>query len=225
MRHQSEQQVGIRRPRVPFTDRRVASIAQGITQHGDANKTHGTREITDAIDAHKWAQCPGGGREQATHRRWRVDHGGTLANHQICPTFEATCELRHDSWWIGEVPLQQQHGVTARVARVPRDVADQCIDCTSIAHRLGAAQHGHRHRLYVLLRDVGRFVTACVVIHHHFVLTRKLSEHRPEPPEQDADGGDLVVRGNSKVEHGSQRVQEEGSEYGAAATDARPSDR
>ena len=87
-------------------------------------------------------------------------------------------------------------------------MAHECVDRLRVADGRLAANDGDRHGVRVLLRHVGGFVVAGVVVHDDLVFARKLGEHRSEPPEQDANGGDLVVRGDGEEEHRAGRKDE-----------------
>lgn len=161
---------------------------------------HRAGEIAHAFDPHKWTKRPSRCREQTANGDRRVHDGCALAHHQIGAALEASRELGYDARWIGEIGLHQQHRIASRIPRVPRDIPRQRVDRSGISHRLRPTQHRDRHGVRVLLGHLGRLVGTGVVVDHDFILARKFGKHRTESPQQDADGGDLVVRGNGKVE-------------------------
>ena len=82
-------------------------------------------------------------------------------------------------------------------------MADECVEGAGVANVRGPAEHGDRHGVCVLLRHIRGLVGTRIIVHHDFVLAREFGEHGSEPPEEDADGGDLIVCGNGEVEHRS----------------------
>lgn len=203
MRCELEQEVGVGCPAIATQEWRVARHTQGITQRGNAHQTHGRGEITHVVHPHEGTHGPVCGAEQAAHRNGRVGDHGAFAHDQIRAPFEPASKFRHQDRRIGEVALHQQHGIPSRISRGVRDVTQQGVGGTRIPQMLCAAQDTHRHGALILLGHCRRLVRARVVVDDDFVLARKLSEHCAEPPQQDADGGNLVVRGDGEVEHGT----------------------
>ena len=202
-RDQLEQQIGVGGPRVAHAHRRRSRLPHQIAERGNADQAHGGRDIAHAVDAYERTHRPVGRLEQAADRHRRVGHHQALADHEVGAAFEAASKLGDESRRVGEVTLHEQHRVTTRVARLRRHVPDEGVEGTGITDTGGAAEHRDGHRVGVLFRHVGRLVGARVIVHDDLVLTRELREHGTKPPEKDADGGDLVVRGNGEVEHRS----------------------
>ena len=198
---ETQQEIGVRGPAVAAHQARVARHANGFAQCRNAHQTHRGGEVRHALDLHERAHRPPAVFEQPLHRRRRIGHREAFTHHQVGAPLETASKLRHDHRRIGEVGLQQQDGVATGIARACGYVPQQRVDGARIAQSRRAAQHRDRHGALVLLGHIGRVVRARVVVHHDFVLARKLGQHCAEPPEQHANGGNFVVRGNGEVEH------------------------
>lgn len=183
MRHQSQQEIGVGRPRVTGANRCVTRCTQQIAQCRNADQTHRAGQVANTGHTHEWTQRPAGRSEQAAHGHRRVDYRCAFTYDQVGAPFEAARELGHDAWWIGEVALKQEHRVPTWVSRQSRDVASECVDGARIPYTRFASKHRHGHGVRVLLRYIRRFIVAGVVVDDDLVLARELGEHRAEPPE------------------------------------------
>ncbi len=124
-----------------------------------------------------------------------------MYRHEVGAALESLDQLRKVLRRLGEVALQQDHGVAPGVLVVGGHMPDQCIDAGRIATVHLAAEDGQRHHRLIRLEDLPRAIGARVVVDDHVVLPREALKHRSQAPEQDADGSGLVVDRDADAEH------------------------
>ena len=101
---------------------------------------------------------------------------------------------------IGEIGLEHDHGVAARIAGATRGLTAQCVDRGGVPDAR-ATEHAERHHLVVGRQRLGGGVGAAVVVHEHLVLPRLLLEHLAQAPDEKANGGCFVVGGDAEIQH------------------------
>ena len=120
---------------------------------------------------------------------------------QIRAPFEPLHQLRQVLRRFSEIALQQHHRIPTRVFILGRNVANQSIDTGRVTPVTGAANDGERHDRAIRLEHLVGAIVARVVIHDDVVFPGETLKHRTQAPQQDANGGGLVVDRDADAEH------------------------
>ena len=196
-----EREVDVRGPSVPCADWTASQRTQEVAKHGDSYQAEAGERICHGRKSKKGRDRPSAPPAQPSLVGRRGVRHGAMHRHQIGAAFEPFHQLREMLRRLREVALQQDHRVASGVFVIGGDVADEGVNAASVTPMPIAPDHRERHHGLVRFEHLVGPVRARVVINDDVVFPREPLKHRPEPPEQDADRGGLVVDRDADAEH------------------------
>ena len=124
-----------------------------------------------------------------------------MHGHQVGAAFKTLHEFRQMLGRLGEIALQEHHGIASGVLVIRGDMPNEGINAGRVPAVRGPTNDRERHDSLVRLKDLARTIGAGIVVHDDVVLPGESLKHRSKAPEQDADRGGLIVDRDADAEH------------------------
>jgi len=140
---------------------------------------------------------------ETPHRLWRGGREISLGHDEIGAALEALDELGQVLGLIGEIGLEGDHRVAARIACSRRHRAGQRIQRGVVPFVLAPVENGQREDVGVRLQRLLRRVGAAVIVDQNLILAGVFLKHLSNTPQEHANGLRFVVCGDTDVQHES----------------------
>ena len=132
--------------------------------------------------------------------RNRLGDRRPLSHDDVRASLEPPGEFRQMLGLVSEVGLHHDHGVAPGILRASARLAREFVERMGVTHSLLTTDHRDRGDLGIRGDSLRRPVGATVVVNEDLILARVALEHLSDAPEEDADGGSLVVSRNADIE-------------------------
>src|SRR5690606_28172941 len=197
------EQLHVRGPPLAFEDRATVLRLQQTLEHDDPVRPEPGERVARALGpvpaSEHEPERPSGPAHAPRRLRPAVLHRGR--NH-VRAAFDPLDERRDLVRLFGEVGLEHDDGVAARVRRAPDRLPEQELDRRGVPLPLVVPVDGQREDPLVRLQDFGRRVRRSVIDDEDLVIPLELRHDLPDLPEHHPDRTLLVVRRNADIDQG-----------------------
>ena len=176
-------------------------VAEGLLQHDDPVGPQPAHGIGHGRLLPRPAQREAGEAARDPQRLGKRLQGGREgAGHDVGAALQHLHQPHHVFGALGEVTLQHHRAVPLRVRRHVGDLPQQALHGAGIAQRLFGAEDRERQGPAIAAQHLRRSVGGGVIEDQDLVIPAELAQDPAHLPEEHADGGGLVARGDADVD-------------------------